>query len=423
MFIDSATISVKAGDGGNGMVSFRTEKYVPNGGPDGGDGGKGGHVIFYADEGIRTLQDLRYKKIYIAKNGDKGQRRRSSGLAGPNMRIAMPVGTIIKNAETGNTIVDLCEAGQEFIVARGGKGGKGNMNFANSIRQAPNFARAGQPGDEFLLQIELKLLADVGLVGLPNVGKSTLLSVVSAAKPKIADYHFTTIEPNLGVVSVGGDSFILADIPGLIEGASAGLGLGHEFLKHIERTRLFIHVIDVSGSEGRDPIEDFNTIQNELKTYQENLTLRPQIIAANKVDLTPPEKVAEFTKAMEDKGYRVFPICAPIHEGVEELMQFTAALLKTLPETVIFNEKIKERVIYKLEEESLFSVEVINHVYHVKGKWSDNLVESTNFDDTESVQYFQRLLRKKGIIDALEENGIQEEDLVVMHTLEFEFIR
>lgn len=422
MFIDSATISVKAGNGGNGMVSFRTEKYVPNGGPDGGDGGKGGHVIFYADEGIRTLQDFRYKKSYVAQNGDKGQRRRSSGLAGKNLRIALPVGTIVKDAEKGNLIFDFCEAGQEFIVARGGRGGKGNMNFANSIRQAPNFARAGQPGDELILQIELKLLADVGLVGLPNVGKSTLLSVVSAAKPKIADYHFTTIEPNLGVVSVGGDSFVLADIPGLIEGASTGLGLGHEFLKHIERTRLFIHVIDVSGSEGRDPIDDFNTIQNELKSFQEKLILRPQIIAANKVDLTPPEKVVEFTKVMEEKGYRVFPICAPIHEGVDELMQYAAALLKTLPQTILFDE-IKERVVYKLEEESLFNIEIINKAYHVTGKWIDNLVESTNFDDTESVQYFQRLLRKKGIIDALEAKGIQEEDLVVMHTLEFEFMK
>jgi len=422
MFIDSATISVKAGNGGNGMVSFRTEKYVPNGGPDGGDGGNGGHVIFYTDEGIRTLQDFRYKKSYAAQDGGKGMRRRSSGPAGASLRIALPVGTIIKDAETGHLIADLCEAGQEFIIAKGGRGGKGNMNFANSVRQAPNFARAGQPGDELVLQIELKLLADVGLIGLPNVGKSTLLSVVSAARPKIADYHFTTIEPNLGVVSVGGDSFVLADIPGLIEGASDGLGLGHEFLKHIERTRLFIHVIDVSGSEGRDPMEDFNIIQNELKSFQEQLSLRPQIIAANKVDLASPEKVMEFTKTMEEKGYRVFPICAPIHEGVEDLMKYTAALLKTLPQTILFD-ATRERVVYKLADEALFHIEVIDKAYHVTGKWIDNLVDSTNFDDTESVQYFQRILRKKGIIDALEQKGIQEEDLVVMHTLEFEFMK
>ena len=421
MFIDSATISVKAGNGGNGMVSFRTEKYVPNGGPDGGDGGNGGHVIFYTDEGIRTLQDFRYKKSYAAQDGGKGMRRRSSGPAGSSLRIALPIGTVIKDAETGRLIVDLCEAGQEVIIAKGGRGGKGNMNFANSVRQAPNFARAGQPGDELTLQIELKLLADVGLIGLPNVGKSTLLSVVSAARPKIADYHFTTIEPNLGVVSIGGDSFVLADIPGLIEGASSGLGLGHEFLKHIERTRLFIHVIDVSGSEGRDPIDDFNVILNELKSFQEKLALRPQIIAANKVDLASPENVLKFTKEMEAKGYRVFPICAPIHEGIDELMKYTAALLKTLPQTILFDEN-RERVVYKLENEPLFKIEVIDGVYHVTGKWVDNLVDSTNFDDTESVQYFQRILRKKGIIDALEEKGIKEEDPVVMHTLEFEFM-
>ncbi len=422
MFIDSATISVKAGNGGNGMVSFRTEKYVPNGGPDGGDGGRGGHVIFYADDGIRTLQDFRYKKSYIAKDGGKGLRRRSSGLSATDLSIALPVGTIIKDAQSGHLIADLSETGQICIVAKGGRGGKGNMNFANSVRQAPNFARAGQPGEEFILQIELKLLADVGLIGFPNVGKSTLLSVVSAAKPKIADYHFTTIEPNLGVVSVGGDSFIIADIPGLIEGASSGHGLGHEFLKHIERTRLFIHVIDVSGSEGRDPLEDFNTIQNELQSYQEKLTLRPQIIALNKVDITDPEKLAEFTKAIEEKGFKVFQICAPIHEGVDDLMRYTASLLKTLPQTILFDE-IKERVIYKLQDEALYKVEVIDNVYHVTGNWINNLVESTNFDDTDSIQYFQRLLRKKGVIDALEEKGIQEEDLVVMHTLEFEFMK
>lgn len=422
MFIDNATITVKAGNGGNGMVSFRTEKYVPNGGPDGGDGGKGGDVIFYADDGIRTLQDFRYKKHYIAQNGEGGGRRRCSGSAGKNLRIALPVGTIIKDAETGRTIVDLCEPGQEYIVAKGGHGGKGNIHFTNSIRQAPNFARAGEPGEDYTLQIELKLLADVGLIGLPNVGKSTLLSVISAAKPKIADYHFTTIEPNLGVVSVDGDSFVAADIPGLIEGASAGLGLGQEFLKHIERTRLFIHVIDVSGSEGRDPVEDFQVIQNELGTFQEKLLQRPQIIAANKVDLASDEKLDAFVRTMEEKGYKVFKICAPIHEGIDELLRYTAALLKTIPVTVLYEEKTGH-VTYKMQEEQLFDIEVEDHVYHVTGKWAENLVESTNFDDTESLQYFQRILRKKGVIDSLEAKGIQENDLVVMHTLEFEYMK
>jgi GTP-binding protein len=422
MFIDSATITIKAGNGGNGMVSFRTEKYVPNGGPDGGDGGNGGHIIFYADEGVRTLQDFRYKKSYTAQDGEKGRRKRSSGPAGESLRIRLPVGTMIKNAETGQLIVDLCEPGQEAIVAKGGRGGKGNMNFANSVRQAPNFARAGQPGDELTLLIELKLLADVGLIGLPNVGKSTLLSVISSARPKIADYHFTTLEPNLGMVSIGSDSFVVADIPGLIEGANEGLGLGHEFLKHIERTRLFIHVIDVSGSEGRNPVDDFNVIQNELKSYQEKLILRPQIIAANKVDLSSPEKLSEFTSAMEKHGYRVFLICAPIHEGVDEMMNYVASQLKILPQTILYDQK-REPVVYKLEDEALFTIEVTDNVYHVVGKWINNLVDSTNFDDTESIQYFQRLLRKKGVIDALEAKGIQEDDLVVMHTLEFEFLK
>lgn len=422
MFIDNATITIKAGNGGDGMVSFRTEKYVPNGGPDGGNGGKGGHVIFYADENISTLQDFKYKKSYSAENGEKGKRRRSSGSAGVDLRIAVPVGTIIKDAETGRIIIDLYEHGQEKIVAKGGYGGKGNMNFANSVRQAPNFARAGEPGEELVIQIELKLLADVGLLGFPNVGKSTLLSVISSAKPKIADYPFTTIEPNLGVVTVGTYNFVVADIPGLIEGASAGYGLGDEFLKHIERTRLFIHVIDVSGSEGRDPVNDYNIIQNELKSYQEKLLLRPQIIAANKVDLASPEEITRFTDKMAELGHRVFPICAPIHEGIDELMDYCASLLKTLPQTIIFDEK-QDNVIYKFEEKKLFDVEVINNIYHVTGKWIETLVNSTNFDDTESLQYFQRLLRKKGIIDALEEKGIQEDDLVVMHTLEFEYMK
>ncbi|MHB1483190.1 MAG: GTPase ObgE [Saccharofermentanales bacterium] len=422
MFIDNATITIKAGNGGDGMVSFRTEKYVPNGGPDGGNGGKGGHVIFYADENNSTLQDFKYKKSYSAENGEKGKRKRSSGSAGSDLRIAVPVGTIIKDAETGRIIVDLYEHGQEKIVAKGGYGGKGNMNFANSVRQAPNFARAGEPGEELVIQIELKLLADVGLIGFPNVGKSTLLSVISSAKPKIADYPFTTIEPNLGVVTVGGFSFVVADIPGLIEGASAGFGLGDEFLKHIERTRLFIHVIDVSGSEGRDPVEDYNIIQNELKSYQEKLMSRPQIIAANKVDLATPEALARFTDKMAEMGHSVFPICAPIHEGIDELMNHCASLLKVLPKTIIYDEK-QENVVYKFEDKKQFEVEVKDNVYRVTGKWIETLVNSTNFDDTESLQYFQRLLRKKGVIDALEAKGIKEDDLVVMHTLEFEYMK
>jgi GTPase len=422
LFIDSATISVKAGNGGNGMVSFRTEKYVPNGGPDGGDGGKGGDIILYADNSIRTLQDFRYKRRYAAGDGERGGRRRCSGEAGKSLEIGLPVGTVVKDAESGRLIVDLSSEGERFVVARGGHGGRGNIHFANSVRQAPNFARAGEPGEEFNLQIEIKLLADVGLIGYPNVGKSTLLSVISSAKPKIADYHFTTIEPNLGVVDFFGDQFVVADIPGLIEGASEGHGLGHEFLKHIERTRMFIHVVDVSGSEGRDPVRDFHTIMNELEGYQEGLSGRPQVLAANKSDLATEEQIASLRAEAEKASIPFFLICAPINSGVPELMQEVGRLVSTLPPTILYDPNVKNRV-YSLEQEDLFTIEVIDNVYHVEGKWVVNLVDSTNFDDVESVQYFQRLLRKKGVIDALEAQGIQDDDLVVMHTLEFEYMR
>lgn len=422
MFIDSAKISVKAGNGGNGMASFRTEKYVPNGGPDGGDGGKGGDIILYADTSIRTLQDFRYKRKYAAGNGDGGGRRRCSGEAGKSLEIRLPVGTIVKDADTGRTIVDLFAEGQRFIVARGGHGGRGNIHFANSVRQAPNFARAGLPGEDFNLQIEIKLLADVGLIGFPNVGKSTLLSVISSAKPKIADYHFTTIEPNLGVVDFHGDQFVVADIPGLIEGAGEGHGLGHEFLKHIERTRMFIHVIDVSGCEDRDPVSDFHTIMKELETYQEGLSARPQVIAANKTDLASEEQIAGLRAVADQYGMKFFPICAPIKSGIDELMNEVARMVSTLPPTVLYDPNVKNRV-YTMESEDLFTIEVVDGVYHVDGKWIVNVVDSTNFDDTESVQYFQRLLRKKGVIDALDALGIKDDDLVVMHTLEFEYLR
>jgi len=422
LFIDSAKITVKSGSGGNGMVSFHTEKYVPNGGPDGGDGGKGGDVIFYAAERIRTLQDFRYKRRYEADDGEKGKRRKCNGAGAKNLEIALPVGTVIKDSLSGRIIADLCEPGQRFVAAKGGRGGKGNLHFVNSVRQAPNFARAGEAGDELELDIELKVLADVGLIGFPNVGKSTLLSVISSARPKIADYHFTTLQPNLGVVDFKGTSFVVADIPGLIEGAGEGAGLGFDFLKHIERTKMFIHVIDVSGSEGRNPFEDYEKINNELKSYDERLLNRPQIIAANKIDLASEEEVQAFVKAMQEKGHEVFPICAPINSGVEDLIARIAEMTEKLPQTILY-ENIGESVVYELEEEELFTIEVKNDVYYVKGKWTDNLVESTNFDDTLSIQYFQRILRKKGIIDALEDKGINEGDTVVIHTLEFEFIR
>jgi len=421
MFIDEAKIHIRAGNGGNGMVSFHTAKYVPNGGPDGGDGGRGGSVIFVADSGMNTLQDFRYKRRFIADDGEKGGRRQKYGHAGKDMRITVPVGTVIRDNESGRILADLTEHGQEAVIAHGGRGGKGNIHFANSIRQAPNFARAGEPGETYDLVVELKLLADVGLIGYPNVGKSTLLSVISAARPKIADYPFTTIEPNLGVVAVDDYSFVVADIPGLIEGASVGLGLGHDFLRHIERTRLLIHVLDASGAEGRDPIADFDQINLELASFNEKLASRPQIVAVNKIDDTTPEMLARIRKELTGRGLLVYPICAPIGEGISDLIKKTAELVRTLPVTLL-NEPVSDETIYRFEEEELFSIERDGATLVVTGNWIAGLVNSTNFEDTESLQYFQRLLRKKGVIAALEKAGVAEGDLIRLHDADFEFI-
>jgi len=421
MLIDQAKIFVKGGNGGNGMVSFHREKYVTNGGPDGGDGGKGGDVVFYASEDLSTLQNFRFKRKFVADDGDKGLYRRMYGRGAENMRVAVPIGTLITDAESGRVIADLTEEGQEVIVAKGGSGGKGNMHFANSVRQAPNFARAGIPGEEFDLNVELKLLADVGLIGFPNVGKSTLLSVISAARPKIADYHFTTIEPNLGVVSVDDISFVVADIPGIIEGAHEGAGLGHDFLRHIERTRLLIHVVDVSGSEGRNPIDDIDRLNMELSLFNPLLESRPQIIAANKIDLAAEEDVAVFMTEMQRREYEVFPISAAIADGTKELMNAVAAKLVTLPKTILLKEA-KEETMYRFEAEELFKVEVADDIFNVVGVWIKNIVDSTNFDDIDSLQYFQRIIRKKGVIDALKKAGVHEGDLVRMYELEFEYI-
>lgn len=421
MFIDSAKVYVRAGNGGNGMVSFHTEKYVPNGGPDGGDGGRGGSVIFYADENRSTLQDFRFKRKYAAEDGEKGGRRKCYGKSGTDLVLPVPVGTLIKDAETGRTLADLTEPGQQAVIAHGGRGGKGNIHFVNSVRQAPNFARAGEPGEEFNLMIELKLLADVGLVGYPNVGKSTLLSVISAARPKIADYHFTTIQPNLGVVAVDDTSFVVADIPGLIDGAHTGMGLGLAFLRHIERTKMLIHVIDVSGSEGRDPVEDFDNINAELEAYHPGLSARPQVIALNKIDMADEEHVEQVSKFLSDRGFAVFPMCAAINEQVRPMIEHVAAMVRQLPQTILVD-TVEEEALFKFEEEELFQIVIDEGVYRVTGSWIENLVDSTNFDDNESLQYFQRLIRKKGVISALEKSGVKEGDLVALHDLEFEFI-
>ena len=416
MFTDKAKIYVKAGNGGHGSMSFHREKYVAAGGPDGGDGGKGGSVIFVTDNNLSTLLDFKYKKKYAAANGADGGAARCNGKSGENLYIKVPVGTVIK--ENGKIIADLNSKESEFIAAKGGNGGWGNCHFATATRQAPKFAKLGLAGEEKELELELKLLADVGLVGFPNVGKSTLLSVVSDAKPKIANYHFTTLVPNLGVVKAGeGESFVVADIPGLIEGASEGLGLGHEFLRHVERTRLLIHVVDVSGIEGRNPIEDFDTINNELKSYNADLENRMQIVAANKTDILTDQKMYDDFKAeIENRGFKVFEISAATKSGVRELIMYAGSMLKDIPVPEI------ETKVYTFEKETPFTVVNDNGVYVVEGDYIKKLLGSCNLEDYESLSYFQNSLRKNGVIKALEAKGIKEGDLVRMYDLEFEFI-
>lgn len=421
MFTDKAKIYVKAGNGGNGSMSFHREKYVASGGPDGGDGGKGGSVIFVTDNNLSTLLDFKYKKKYVAEHGKDGGAARCNGKSGTDLYIKVPVGTVIK--QNGKPIADLNSKDSQFIAAKGGNGGWGNCHFATATRQAPNFAKLGLEGEEKELELELKLLADVGLVGFPNVGKSTLLSVISDAKPKIANYHFTTLVPNLGVVKAGeGESFVVADIPGLIEGASEGLGLGHEFLRHVERTRLLIHVVDVSGIEGRNPIEDFDTINNELKSYNADLENRVQIVAANKTDILTDEKMYEDFKAeIEKRGYKLFEISAATKTGVRELIMYAGSLLKDIPVPEIEIEEPETKV-YTFEKETPFTVVNDNGVYVVEGEYIKKLLGSCNLDDYESLSYFQNSLRKNGVIKALEEKGIKEGDMVRMYELEFEFV-
>lgn len=425
MFIDKAKIFVKAGKGGNGSISFRREKYIAAGGPDGGDGGNGGNVVFKVDLGMTTLMDFKYKRKYVAENGGDGERRHRKGKKGDDIVIFVPQGTIIRDKESNRLIADLSDPEKEVVLARGGNGGWGNAHFATAVRQTPNFAKNGQPGDEREIILELKLLADVGLVGFPNVGKSTVLSQTTKADPKIANYHFTTLEPNLGVVDLGAHrSFVLADIPGIIEGASEGVGLGHEFLRHIERTRILIHVVDVSGIEGRNPIEDFDIINNELSQYDMSLEERPQIIAANKTDIIQDEEVYnEFVAEMEKRGYTVVSISAATGKGVEELMMKTYEELSKLPPIQIFEPEMN------IEEEEFvdtsapgFEITRDNDVFVISGSWIEAVGGSVNFSDRESLQYFQRALLRRGVIEALVEQGIQEGQLVRIGDLEFEFV-
>lgn len=422
MFIDSAKIKIKAGDGGNGAVSFRREKYVAAGGPDGGDGGRGGNVVFQVDDNLSTLADFRYKRKYAAARGGDGRGNRCSGKKADDLLIRVPRGTLLRDAETGRLVADL-SGDEPQVIARGGRGGWGNSHFATPTRQVPNFAKPGTPGEEMELVMELKLLADVGLVGFPNVGKSTLISVVSEAKPNIANYHFTTLTPVLGVVRMGeGRSFVMADIPGLIEGASGGAGLGHQFLRHVDRCRLLLHVVDVSGSEGRDPQEDFRIINEELKKFNPELAERPMLVAGNKCDLTDDETVEEFRRFVEEQGYEFFPIMAAIAYEVQPLLNRISELLTKLPPILRYEPEPKE-----LPKEDSFSghrVQITKQdgVYLVEGDWLPQLIRSVNFDDYESLQYFQRVLISSGVIDALREAGVQEGDTVSMYDLEFDFM-
>ncbi|MDD6484589.1 MAG: GTPase ObgE [Clostridiales bacterium] len=425
MFIDKAKIFVKAGNGGNGSISFRREKYIAAGGPDGGDGGNGGNIVFKVDLGMTTLMDFKYKRKYTAQNGMDGSKRRRKGKKGDDVVLMVPEGTIIRDKESNRIIADMSDPDKDVVVARGGNGGWGNAHFATAVRQTPNFAKNGQPGDEREIILELKLLADVGLVGFPNVGKSTILSQTTKADPKIANYHFTTLEPNLGVVDLGAHrSFVLADIPGIIEGASEGVGLGHEFLRHIERTRILIHVVDVSGVEGRNPIEDFDIINNELAAYDMELEERPQIIAANKTDIIQDESVYdEFMAEMEKRGYTVIPVSAATAKGVDELMNKTYEELSKLPPIRVFEPEMN------LEEEEYidtsspgFEITRDNDVFVISGSWIEAVGGSVNFSDQESLQYFQRALLRRGVIEALIERGIQEGQIVRIGDLEFEFV-
>ena len=425
MFVDSAKIYVKAGDGGDGAVSFHREKYVAAGGPDGGDGGKGGDIVFKVDNNLSSLIDFSYKRKYVANKGENGSAKNSSGRGADDVIVKVPRGTVVKEFKTGRILADM-SGDEPVVIARGGKGGRGNAHFATSTRQIPKFAKPGFRGDEYELLLELKLIADVGLVGFPNVGKSTLISVVSAAKPKIANYHFTTLTPVLGVVKIDeGQSFVMADIPGLIEGASEGVGLGHEFLRHVERCRLIVHVVDVSGSEGRDPIEDFEAINKELAGFSQELADAPQVVAANKSDMATPEQIETFRKYIEDKGYRFYEISAATTQGTKELVFGVWEELKKLPPVKQFEAQplTREELDAKLLSKKDFEVTVEDGIYFVEADWLWDIIRVADMEDYSSLQYFQNVLRSSGIIDKLEEMGINEGDTVAIFDFEFEYVR
>lgn len=428
MFADRAKIYIRSGKGGDGHVSFRRELYVPNGGPDGGDGGRGGDVIFEVDEGLNTLQDFRHRRKYTAKDGEPGGKRRCHGKDAEDIILRVPEGTVVREAESGKVIADMSGENRRQIILKGGRGGLGNQHFATATMQIPKYAQPGRPSQELWVNLELKVIADVGLVGFPNVGKSTLLSRVTNAQPKIANYHFTTLNPNLGVVDLeDANGFVIADIPGLIEGASEGVGLGHEFLRHIERTRLIIHVVDAAGSEGRDPVEDIHKINAELMAYNEEVARRPQVIAANKTDLiysgeeeNPVDRLrAEF----EPEGIRVFPISGVTGAGIRELLYYVSEELKKLPdEPIVFEQEYfpKEELIYI---DLPYTVEKEDGIYVVEGPKIEKMLGYTNLDSEKGFAFFQKFLKDTGILDELESAGIQEGDTVRMYGLQFDYYK
>lgn len=428
MFTDKARIIVKSGKGGDGHVSFRREKYVPDGGPDGGDGGHGGSVFFVVDEGLNTLSDFRHLRKYAAQNGEEGGKRNCRGKNGEDIYIKVPEGTVIKEAESGKVIVDMSGETKKFMILSGGRGGNGNQHYATSTMQAPKYAQPGQPSKELEILLELKVIADVGLVGFPNVGKSTFLSKVTNARPKIANYHFTTLRPNLGVVDLAdAKGFVIADIPGLIEGASEGIGLGHEFLRHIERTRIIIHIVDAAGTEGRNPVQDIYAINNELKKYNEDILKRPQVIAANKIDVMPQDSAAisDLKKEFEPRGIRVFPISAVSGQGVKELLYYVNNLLESLPrKTVVFEQEFfpDEINMYSTEPYTVFYDEVEKE-YVIEGPRIEKMLGYTNLESEKGFLFFQKFLKENGILDELENLGIQEGDTVRMYGLSFDYYK
>ena len=424
MFVDIAKIFVKAGDGGDGAVSFHREKYVAAGGPDGGDGGKGGDVVFVADSNMSNLIDFKYKKKFAAEKGENGSKKNSYGKSAEDLVIKVPVGTVIYDDDTGRILADISDD-EPHVIARGGRGGRGNAHFATSTRQVPKFSKPGFKGDSYNLRLELKLIADVGLVGFPNVGKSTLISVVSAAKPKIANYHFTTLTPVLGVVKNGDKSFVMADIPGLIEGASDGIGLGHEFLRHVERCRLIVHIVDVSGSEGRDPKEDFDIINKELKSFNKDLASVPMIVAANKCDMATEEQIEDFKSYVAQKGFEVIEISAATTKGTSKLVKMITEKLSTLPPVKHYEAQplTAEELEEKLVTGRQFEVTQEDGIFFVEADWLLDILRVVNMDDYSSLQYFQRVLKTSGIIDKLEEMGIDEGDTVSVCDFEFEYMR